>query len=158
MLGRDGIAALVVLAISVSLFALTLGLADNPLVPIGPGFYPRLVLGFTAVLAFALLVSDARSAARSREARRIAAERRNYPLVVALFAAFAAYAMLLPQIGFRTATFAFLAVAQWLLDPPRGWRRWLRLLAIAVATTAITYAVFERYLSVLLPRGRWTGF
>ena len=31
-------------------------------------------------------------------------------------------------------------------------------LAIALATTLATYYVFERYLSVLLPRGRLTGF
>ena len=40
---------------------------------------------------------------------------------------------------------------------PRGWRRWLLVLAIAALTSALTYAVFDQYLSVLLPRGSWTG-
>jgi hypothetical protein len=31
-------------------------------------------------------------------------------------------------------------------------------LAVAVATTLATYYVFDLYLSVLLPRGRLTGF
>ena len=44
------------LAASLVLFALTLGLKASPLVPIGPGFYPRIVLGITAVLSAALLV------------------------------------------------------------------------------------------------------
>ena len=39
-------------------FALTLGLKDNPLVPIGPGYYPRIVLAVTAAFALALVVSD----------------------------------------------------------------------------------------------------
>ena len=45
MIGRDGWAGLVVLAFCAVLWWLTLGLKDNPLVPIGPGFYPRIVLG-----------------------------------------------------------------------------------------------------------------
>jgi hypothetical protein len=157
MLSRDGIAALVVLAGSLVLFALTLGLADNPLVPIGPGFYPRLVLGVTALLALALLVKDVGSAKRSREPQNESSQRVNHALVVALFAAFWAYALALPFIGFRIATFAFVVLAQALLDPPRERSRWMRLLVIAVATTAITYYLFEHYLHVLLPRGRWTG-
>jgi hypothetical protein len=28
---------------------------------------------------------------------------------------------------------------------------------LAFLTAAVTYFVFERYLSVLMPRGRWTG-
>ena len=50
-LGRDGIAALVILAASTTLFVLTLGLKASGLVPIGPGFYPRIVLGLTIFLA-----------------------------------------------------------------------------------------------------------
>jgi putative tricarboxylic transport membrane protein len=42
-LSKDGWAGLAVLAASLFLFALTVGLQDNPLVPIGPGFYPRIV-------------------------------------------------------------------------------------------------------------------
>jgi hypothetical protein len=29
---------------------------------------------------------------------------------------------------------------------------------VALLTTVIVYFVFERYLTVLLPRGRWTDF
>jgi len=50
-LSRDGWAGLVILAASLVLFALTLDLKANALVPIGPGFYPRLVIGLTAALA-----------------------------------------------------------------------------------------------------------
>jgi putative tricarboxylic transport membrane protein len=156
MIGRDGIAALVILAVGATLFALTLGLKDNPFVPIGPGFYPRLVLAVTAALALALTVSDI---AIHRGRRAVpASERRNYRRVVLLFLAFGLFVATLPLLGFRVATLLFVAGAQAVLDPPRDRRRWIALLAVAVATTAVTYFVFERYLSVLLPRGRWTGF
>ena len=64
-LSRDGWAGLVVLAASLVLFGLTLGLKANPLVPIGPGFYPRIVLGVTALLAAVLVVTDWDSAKKA---------------------------------------------------------------------------------------------
>jgi putative tricarboxylic transport membrane protein len=47
---------------------------------------------------------------------------------------------------------------QALLDQPRNARRWLLVAAVALATTVVTYYVFEAWLLVLLPRGRWTDF
>ena len=156
MIGRDGIAALVVLVASAALFALTLSLRDNPFVPIGPGFYPRVVLGVTAVLALALLVSDV----VQRRGRAPVSPRppSGYRRVALLFAVFGIYVATLPLLGFRLASFAFLVVAQCTIDAPGDRRRWIALVGVALVTTVIAYLVFERYLSVLLPRGRWTGF
>ena len=50
-LGRDGIAGLIGLAISLLLLPMSFGLPRLPIVPIGPGFYPALVLTFMANLA-----------------------------------------------------------------------------------------------------------
>ena len=153
-LSRDGWAGLAVLAASLFLFALTLGLKDNPLVPIGPGYYPRLVLGVTAVLALGVVVSD--FFAGDRAASR--PEQLDYGLVVALFAVFGLYCGALPYLGFRVATLLYVAATNALLDPPKGARGWMRVGAVALITTAAAYVVFERYLTVLLPRGRWTDF
>ncbi len=156
MIGRDGIAALVIFTASVALFAATLGLQDSPFVPIGPGFYPRIVLGVTAALALALFASDVAVHRRGRVAS--APGRRNYRRVALLFVTFAVYVAALPLLGFRIATFLFVVGAQAVLDPPRDQRRWIVMLIIALVTAGLTYFVFEGYLSVLLPRGRWTGF
>ena len=80
-------------------------------------------------------------------------------LLVALsFGAFALYCVALPGLGFRIATFAYVVAANALLAPPRGLKGWAGNLVLAFATAFITWLVFERYLSVLLPRGRWTDF
>jgi hypothetical protein len=157
MLGRDGLTGLVVLSASLVLFALTLDLKDNPLVPLGPGFYPRVVLGLTAVLAAALVVFDLFARRRGRPAAKETATR-NYHLVLAVFAVFGLYVTFLPYLGFRIATLAFVAGLQSTLEPPRGWKGWLVVAVTAAATTVVAYVVFERYLLVLLPRGRWTDF
>ena len=151
---KDGWGALAVLAASAALFAATLGLKDNPLVPIGPGYYPRIVLAITAILALWVFVSES----LDKRAARPKAERLNYALVVSLFAVFGLYCGALPYIGFRLSTLAYVAATNALLDPPKGARGWGRVALLALATTAVVYYVFERYLLVLLPRGRWVNF
>ena len=152
-LSRVGWAGLAALAASLVLFALTLGLKPNPLVPIGPGFYPRVVLGLSAVLAVALVVFDLLAAKTSS-----AASGANYPLVLLVFVVFGIYIGLMPGLGFRISTFFFVATLQSLLEPPKGLKGWIVVLATALITTVVTHVLFERYLSVLLPRGRWTSF
>jgi len=159
MIGREGVTGLFACAASLVLFWLTLGLEKNPLVPIGPGFYPRLVLGATAVLGFALFVADLlRQRARPRAGSAAPAGRLNYLLVALTFAVFGIYVLLLPLLGYRVATFLFVLCCCFLLEPPRGVALWLRGPVLAAATTLATYFTFEDYLAVLLPRGSWTGF
>ncbi|MDQ5850400.1 MAG: tripartite tricarboxylate transporter TctB family protein [Pseudomonadota bacterium] len=152
-MSRDRITGLAVLAASLFLFYLTLDLKTNPLVPIGPGFYPRIVLGITAVLAAALMVFDFLGAKQARKMEAI-----NYGLVLAVFAIFGLYVGALPFIGFRIATFIFMAALQTTLDFPRNKKGWIVVAVTALVTTVVTYIVFEHYLHVLLPRGRWTNF
>ena len=142
------------LAASLLLFWATLGLKDNPLVPIGPGFYPRVVLGLTAVLSLWLLVADV-FAKKPPAAPR---ERLNYGLVALTFAVFGLYVGALPYLGFRIATGLYVAATSALLAPPRTAKSWAVVLVLAVLTSFLTHLVFERYLLVLLPRGKLTAF
>ena len=151
-LSKDGWGGLAVLAASLFLFALTLGLKDNPLVPIGPGYYPRIVLGVSAVFAAALVVSDLWAIKTPRQAEKL-----NYLLVLEMFALFGLYCGALPYLGFRISTFLYVAATNALLDAPKSVKGWLRVGAVALITTVVVYYVFERYLTVLLPRGRWTN-
>jgi hypothetical protein len=155
MIGRDGWAGFVVLAFCAVLYWLTLGIKGNPLVPIGPEFYPRIVIGVTAAFAALLVASDLRARPKAAPAR--SAARLNYLLVALTFAVFAIYVAALPYLGFRVATFLYVAATAALLERPRGAAGWAKLAVLAFLTAAVTYFVFERYLSVLMPRGRWTG-
>ncbi len=141
------------LAASLFLFALTLELRPSPLVPIGPGFYPRLVLGLTAVLSAALVIFDL---LKTKKLEPLPSA--NYAAVVLHFAVFGAYVVALPWLGFRIATVVYIAAANALLEPPKSARGWLRVALLALISGALLYYVFEHYLTVLLPRGRWTGF
>ena len=153
MLSRDGVAGLVCFATAVLLWWVARGLPQPALVPIGPGFYPSLLFTVTAVLGAALVITDALA-----RGRRVPSPPVAYRLVLITFAVFSAYVFLLPQLGYRVATLGFVAVLQAALETPRTARRWGLVVVMAIATTAVTYYVFEAYLNVLLPRGRLTGF
>ncbi|HET8575920.1 MAG TPA: tripartite tricarboxylate transporter TctB family protein [Methylomirabilota bacterium] len=156
MLGRDGWAGGVCLLGSLWLLLLTRGLPQPALVPIGPGFYPRIVLAVTAVLSAVLIGTDLLARRRSRPARAAPGVPRNYRLVWITFGIFTAYVLLLPALGYRLATFLFVLAIQLALEPEVR-RHWIRILVIALASAVLTHFVFERWLSVLLPRSRWLG-
>lgn len=161
MPGRDGVAGLICLALSLVLLVMSFGLPQVPLVPVGPGFYPRIVLVGMALFSAMLVAQDwrARQATTTipAAANRDAQARPAYGLVLLSFVIFGFYVLLLPLLGYRIATILFVAALQALLEPPASIRGWLLLGLIAIATSAATYVVFERYLSVLLPHGAWTG-
>jgi putative tricarboxylic transport membrane protein len=156
-LGRDGIAGLICLAVSLVGLYFSFGLPQLPLVPVGPGFYPRIVLVFMAVLSVVLIAQDVMARrVPARGAERPSSSGGGYRLVALVFAVFGAYAVALPLLGYRIATALFVAAIQAVLDRPRDARGWAVLAAIAVGTSAATYLVFDTYLTVLLPRGTWT--
>lgn len=161
-MSRDTIAGLVILVACLALFGLTLDLKDSPLVPIGPGFYPRIVLAFTAVLALGLVVTELlarrKPPAVPGPQEAPGAIRANYPLVAISFGIFALYCAALPTLGFRIATFAYVVASNASLARPRGIKGWAGSLVLGLATAFLSWLVFEHYLSVLLPRGRWTSF
>jgi hypothetical protein len=177
MPSRNLIVGLACLAISVWLLVLTRGLPPAIMVPVGPAFYPRVVLSFMALLSVLLiaieLVAQRRRRSDSTEPRSAGAvapvarpppaevsatrTKANYALVLVTFVAFALYVILLPRLGFRIATALFVAGLQVALSWPRtGWR-WVVVVLVALGTTLVCDLAFERYLSVLLPRGNWTG-
>ena len=155
----DTLAGLIGLAVSLTLLVQSFNLPKLALTPVGPGFYPRIVFLFMA-LASAILVAQglvAGSRARGTTTRK-ARPAHAYRLVALAFAIVAAYVALLPLLGFRIATAAFVAAFQFTVERPADVRGWAMVLAVALGTSLITHLVFEQYLLVLLPRGSWTGW
>ena len=162
MFSRDGISGLVCLAISICLLLQTLGLPPAVMVPIGPAFYPRIVLGLLLVLSVLLIVIDframreLRAAGAAAPAPQASGSAPNYRLVLATFIEFGLYIALLPGLGFRISTFLFVLALQATLEWPRSAKHWALATVVALATAAVCHIVFEDYLSVLLPRGTWS--
>jgi hypothetical protein len=119
-----------------------------------------------AILSAILVVNDLLTGRRQRIASdapaqaspAAAGEAPNYPLVLASFVVFGLYVLLLPWLGFGVSTLLFMIALQAVLEWPQSWKRWALVVVIALATTIGCVLAFEDYLSVLLPRGIWTGF
>jgi putative tricarboxylic transport membrane protein len=166
-LGRDGIAGLVCLAISLALLPHAFGLPRLPIVPIGPGFYPAIVLTFMALTSAVLVLQDLLARRRQPPPPEAASPEPNVPapaptraygLVAGSFVTIAVYIGVLPLLGFRISTVLFVFVFQMLLERPGSPLTLLRQAAVAFGAAAVTYLVFNEYLAVLLPRGSWTGW
>jgi hypothetical protein len=162
MMSRDGISGLVCLAISIALLTQTFGLPPAAIVPIGPAFYPRVVLLLLMILSVILIALDLRAMRAARAGAPAAAAPAagsppNYRLVLATFIEFGLYIALLPPLGFRISTFLFVLALQVTLEWPRSNKHWALAVLIAAATSLICFLIFQDYLSVLLPRGTWSN-
>jgi hypothetical protein len=159
MFTRDSISGLVCLAISLAMLVMTFSLPPASMVPIGPAFYPRIVLSVSALLSAILIFIDIR-ASRANAGTPAAATTSpapNYRLVLATFILFGLYIAFLPKVGFRISTALFVLALQVTLEWPQSPKRWVIAIVIALGTSAISYLVFNDYLSLLLPRGTWSG-
>jgi hypothetical protein len=77
-IGRDGIAGLVLLAISLVLLVKSFQLPSLPIVPVGPGFYPAIVLSFMAAASALLVLQDLLKRRTPAATGTPDAPRRNY--------------------------------------------------------------------------------
>jgi ABC-type xylose transport system permease subunit len=124
-----------------------------PFIPIGPSFYPRVVLVLLAGLAGWLIVEDTLKRRRAaKEAKKPAGPAPNYRRVLIGFLVFLGYVACLDLIGYVASTFLFVLGLSWAIGP-RNMREMPKLVVVAAGTALATYLIFERYLYVFLPRG-----
>jgi putative tricarboxylic transport membrane protein len=124
-----------------------------PFVPIGPAFYPRVILILLAGLAVWLIAEDLRRGrAPARKAAKPAGPEPSYRKVILGFIIFLGYVAGLSLIGYLISTFLFVLGLSWTIGP-RNVRELPKLAVIAIGTALITYLIFEKYLYVFLPRG-----
>lgn len=148
---RDAVVGGLLALVSGVLLWQTREIPHPPFVPLGPAFYPRVVLSVFLALSLVLMASGLRSRATPK-GRDWPAFLRRYRLILVSFAVFGLYVLAMPILGFLLSTALFTAGMQWVLGR-RGLARLPAVLAIAAGTAGATYLVFERYLYVLLPRG-----
>ena len=152
-IGRDGIAGLILLAISLVLLVKSFQLPSLPIVPVGPGFYPAIVLSFMAAASALLVLQDlmkrrpaAQPARVTRRGEIIAWCDRIRDRRRSAYAGAAASGISRRHGPVRRRA----AGLHWAGRERRGNGV---LAAIALGTAVVSYFVFERYLLVLLPRG-----
>lgn len=114
---------------------------------LGPGDYPRVILGLLVILG-GILAANALFQMKNttgKAARHY--EKGEVKHVVLLAACVAFYIKILPYFGFLLLTPVFLFAMMYLF----GFRKWVEMAAIGVVTTVATFLLFNNFLYVLLP-------
>jgi len=156
--GRDGVIGLILTALSLGLLVPSFSLPQLPLTPVGPGFYPRIVLSLLAFAGVVLFVQNVlANRAQATAAGSMLADAAFWRVPL-LFGIVAAYVFLLPILGYRLATILFVLALMPAIEWPTSVRAWATVILISIATSLVSHLVFERYLLVLLPRGSLTGW
>jgi putative tricarboxylic transport membrane protein len=121
--------------------------------PYGSAFFPQLLLGVLGLLAAMLLIRSFLRPASSDRALLPAAGSfvRKNPHVIAMFATFGAYVVLLPLIGYLAATAGFLAASFVILRGFNSFRAAVANVALIVTVPLLVLLVFENVLSIRLP-------
>ena len=153
-MGRDGWIGLGLLAFGGWLYSNLGKIPANPLVPIGPAYYPRILLILIVLLSLVLVIQEAISRHRRESKGRgsLRGQVERYQPTLTCFIVFTLYVVFLPVLGFLVSSVLFVTILQWLLGPLRLRRLPVSLLT-GVAVSLISYVAFEIYLRVLLPRG-----
>ncbi|WMS41495.1 tripartite tricarboxylate transporter TctB family protein [Acuticoccus sp. MNP-M23] len=137
-------------------FTVSLGLPDSRWEPLGAGSFPRIVMGFLALLCVLAIAGSARRLARiglpDGLARLSGAAFVEHRLVISVFVAFAVYLALMRPLGFAISTFLFLIVAQ-LIVARRTLKSALIALVVAVVFSFGLNLLFAKVFLVFLPRG-----
>jgi len=124
-----------------------------PFIPIGPSFYPRVMLIFLAGFAGWLIAEDLlKKRTSAGEAKKAGGPAPNYRRVLWGFLIFLGYVACLDLLGFVTSTFLFILGMSWAIGP-RKVGEIPKLFAVAAGTALVCYLLFEKYLYVFLPRG-----
>ena len=114
-MGRDSGIGLGLLATCGLLSWQTGAIPTPPFVPIGPAFYPRIVLVLLAALVVWLILEDVLTRAPQPGPPPEPASRPNYRLVVNCFVVFGGYVIGLSVLGYLLSTSLFVFGLGWIM-------------------------------------------
>jgi hypothetical protein len=158
-MGRDGVIGLIIAVMSMLLLYNTTGIPTPPIVPLGPAFYPRILLALLLIMGMILFIFDIskrRPSGPRQEDKKKGLEDEGwlirYKKVIWGFIVFGLYILFIPVIGFYASTAIVLVILQAIL----GYRELKQLpifFLISIMTTICIYFIFEKYLMVVFPKG-----
>lgn len=158
-MGRDAVIGLIIVVMSILLLFNTMGIPTPPIVPLGPAFYPRILLGLLLIMGMILFIlgilKGRSSGDKKSEKKKVLEDERwliRYKKIIWGFVVFGLYILFIPIIGFYVSTAIVLVILQGILGY-RELKQFSIFFMISIITTVCIYLIFEKYLMVVFPKG-----
>ncbi|MDF1774779.1 MAG: tripartite tricarboxylate transporter TctB family protein [Rhizobiaceae bacterium] len=136
------VVATLLLVIGVAAFIIALGYDFGTAFQMGPGYFPVVLSGLLALLAFSEIISSL----LHPEARSV-----EWRPMLAILAAIAGFAVAMLLFGMVPAFFVVVGLAA-LSEKRYGW---LPALVLASVTSLASYLLFSRFLGMSMPLFQW---
>lgn len=161
-MNHDRIAAIVILIFSAFFYYQSFGISNQNLTGLEATFFPRVLLAAIAALALLLLIRSffIKSAAVKKVEQGEDGEedaKRKWWKVPLIFALFAVYILLIDILGFTISSFLFMTIVYLIAITATPLKKTFKKHAVSigfllVVSITLTF-IFERFLSVFLPKG-----
>jgi cell division protein FtsW (lipid II flippase) len=115
---------------------------------LGPGDYPRVILGILFILGVILAGYAFYIYKKKTRQNENKFEKGEFKQVFLLVACVAFYIKIQAYLGFIILTPFFMFAMMYIF----GLRKWIKMAAISIVSTAVIYIIFNNFLYVLLPR------
>ena len=110
-------------------------------------FFPVILATLLLILSLILLAQALRSAPTGRSPERIEAE--GWSRIGATLVTLVGFALVLERLGFLLSTFLLMVLLLRAIEP----QAWHKVLAVALVTSLVVYAIFGWLLGIPLPAG-----
>lgn len=141
--------SIVFMVISMTIYILTYQFPQQT-VALSPAVFPRFVSTCLFILSVALLIQGIAGVKKDSEQKKVESTLNKIFIIRLLLMIILAffYTRILPLAGYIVATPPFLAGAMLLFNE----KRWFRVMAVSIITTALLYILFRIVFKVFLPR------
>ena len=111
------------------------------------GFFPSILAVLLLLFSIALLIQSRRQAGGESYEQSIKSE--GWIRISITLAVMLGFALILEKLGFLLSTFTVMLLLLRVIEP----QKWSRVIALALATSLISYFLFGRLLNIPLPAG-----
>jgi len=146
---KEILLSIIFMIISITIYLLTYQFPKQT-VALSPAVFPKFVTAGLFILSVALLIQGIAGVKKYSEQKKVELTLNKIFIIrLLLMITFAfLYIQILPLAGFILATSLFLAGLMLLFNE----KRWFRVMAVSIITTALLYILFRIVFKVFLPR------
>jgi putative tricarboxylic transport membrane protein len=142
-----------VLVLCALMYIGTFSIKITKTVSVSAAFFPRIILGITAILAVIYMVFAIKALKSSKEEEK-KQEKGNIKRLLTTMGLFIVYGVVVDIVGFMIASITFLIIQMWVMLEVKNKKELIRFSAISVISMVIVYYVFTNLFYVSLPTGR----